>query len=145
MPCGSSSGQISEGTSTPRFKALSKALRLLRQSKPLARPKGKSKGYVFISYASEDEAFVAELKTHMKGRGYTYWDFRESQRNYQVDYTIELEGVINDAEATLTVISPDWEKSPTSLQELHFSKEVRKPVFLLRVRDPGPTLALAGE
>lgn len=123
---------------------LVEGLASLRQSKPLARPETKSKGYVFISYASEDEAFVEELKTHMKGRGYTYWDFRESQRNYQIDYTIELEGVINDAEATLSVISPDWKKSPTSLQELHFSKEVQKPVFLLRIRDPGPTLALAG-
>ena len=116
----------------------------LRQSEPLARPEAQSKGYVFISYASEDEAFVEELKAHMKGRGYTYWDFRESQRNYQVDYTIELEGVISDAEATLSVVSPAWKKSPTSLQELHFSKEVQTPVFLLRVRDPGPTLALAG-
>lgn len=126
------------------IQSLVKGLASIRQSKPLARPEAKSKGYVFISYASEDEAFVEELKTHMKGRGYTYWDFRESPRNYQVDYTIELEGVINDAEATLSVISPDWKKSPTSLQELHFSKEVRKPVFLLRFRDPGPTLALAG-
>ena len=81
----------------------------------------------------------------LKGRGYTtYWDFRECGRNYQIDYTIELEEVINDAEATLSVISPDWRRSPTSLQELHFSKEVRKPVFLLRIKDPGPTLALAG-
>ena len=126
------------------IQSLVEGLASLRQSKPLARPEVKSKGYVFISYASEDEAFVEELKTHMKGRGYTYWDFRESERNYQVDYTIELEAVINDAEATLSVISPDWKRSPTSLQELHFSKEVRKPVFLLRFKDPGPTLALAG-
>jgi hypothetical protein len=116
----------------------------LRQREPLPRPEAKSKGYVFISYAAEDGAFVEELKAHMKGRGYTYWDFRESRRNYQVDYTIELEGVISDAEATLSVVSPDWKKSPTSLQELHFSKAVNTPVFLLRVRDPGPTLTLAG-
>lgn len=62
---------------------------------------------MFISYAAEDGAFVGDLKAHMKGGGYTYWDFRESQRNYQVDYTIELEGVISDAEATLSVVSPD--------------------------------------
>lgn len=116
----------------------------LRHSGPLAQPEVKSKGYVFVSYAAEDDNFVEELKEHIKGRGYAYWDFRESQRNYQEDYTIELEGVISDAEATLSVISPDWKKSATSLQELHFSKEVRTPVFLLRVRDPGPTLALAG-
>lgn len=126
------------------IRTLVKSLAPLRQNRPLSRPETKSKGYVFISYASEDETFVEELKTHMKGRGYSYWDFRESQRNYQIDYTIELEGVINNAEATVSVISPDWKKSPTSLQELHFSKEVQKPVFLLRIRDSGPTLALAG-
>jgi len=116
----------------------------LRQREPLSRPETKSRGYVFISYAAEDADFVEKLKTHMKGRGYSYWDFRESERNYQVDYTIELEGVISDAEATLSVVSPDWKKSPTSLKELHFSEQVSTPVFLLRVRDPGPTLALAG-
>lgn len=123
---------------------LIEGLSALRQSKPVARPEAKSKGYVFISYATEDEEFVRELKAHMKGRGYTYWDFRESPRNYQVDYTIELEGVITEAEATLSVISPDWKRSRTSLQELHFSQEVHTPVFLLRIRDPGPTFALAG-
>ena len=131
-------GAIFRGDFDVALQELVGGLELRRQSEPLARPEAQSKGYVFISYASEDEAFVEELKAHMKGRGYTYWDFRESQRNYQVDYTIELEGVISDAEATLSVVSPDWKKSPTSLQELHFSKEVRKPVFLLRVRDLGP-------
>ena len=116
----------------------------LRQSESLARPEAKSKGYVFISYATEDGAFVEDLKTHMKGGVYTYWDFLESPRNYQVDYTIELEGVISDAEATLSVVSPRWKESPTTLLELHFSKQVHKPVFLLQVQDPGPTLALAG-
>lgn len=123
---------------------LIEGLAALRQAEPLASPKAKSKGYVFISYATQDHEFILELKTHMKDRGYTYWDFRESSRDYQVDYTIELEGVIADAEATLSVISPDWKKSSTSLQELHFSKEVHTPVFLLRIKDPGPTLALAG-
>lgn len=52
------------------IQSLVKGLASLRQSKPLARPEAKSKGYVFISYASKDEAFVEELKTHMKGRGY---------------------------------------------------------------------------
>jgi hypothetical protein len=45
---------------------------------------------------------------------------------------------------TLSVVSPEWKRSPTALQELHFSKEVGTPVFLLKLRDPGPTLAIAG-
>jgi hypothetical protein len=30
------------------------------------------------------------------------------------------------------------------LQELHFSREVKTPVFLLKVEDPGPTLTISG-
>ena len=116
----------------------------LRHDAPVAKPEPKSKGYVFISYADEDGIFVDELKAHMKTRGYAYRDFKENRRNYQIDYTIELEGVINGASATLSVISPDWKKSPTCFKELHFSEGVNKPVFRLQVRDPGPTLALAG-
>ena len=126
------------------FASLLKGISHLQGSSPITATEAKSKGYVFISYAAEDATFVTELKRHLKGRGYSYWDFQESIRNYQVDYTLELEGVIVNAEATLSVISPDWKKSPTALQELHFSKEVKKPVFLLRLKDPGPTFALAG-
>lgn len=126
------------------LRLLLKGIHSIQGSAPIAAPQPISKGYVFISYAAEDASFAGELKTYLKKRGYSFWDFRESERDYQVHYTLELEGVITNAEATLSVISPDWKRSPTSLQELHFSKEVRTPIFLLRVRDPGPTLALAG-
>ena len=94
--------------------------------------------------ATEDRDFVKELKTFLAARGYTFWDFHTSKRNYQLDYTLELEERIRDAEATLSVVSPEWKRSKTALQELHFSNDVNTPVFLLRVKDPGPTLALAG-
>ena len=103
-----------------------------------------SKGYVFISYATEDREFVKELKSFLAARGYTFWDFHTSKRNYQIDYTLELEERIRDAEGTLSVVSPEWKRSKTALQELHFSNDVETPVFLLRLKDPGPTLALAG-
>jgi hypothetical protein len=109
--------------------SLLRGIHSLQGSAPVPPAKATSKGYVFISYASEDATFVEELKLYLKERGYSYWDFRESERNYQVDYTLELEGVITNAEATLSVISPDWKRSPTSLQELHFSKDVQTPVF----------------
>ena len=111
---------------------------------PVEPRPSKSKGYVFISYAAEDEAFTSELKAFLTGRGFSFWDFHTSNRNYQLDYTIELEERISNAEATLSVVSPNWKRSPTAMQELHFSKEVGTPVFLLRLLNPGPTLALAG-
>jgi hypothetical protein len=116
----------------------------LRGDSPVEAPKEKSKGYVFISYASEDAEFVLDLKSFLAQRGYSFWDFQTSKRNYQLDYTLELEERISNAEATLSVVSPSWKKSSTALQELHYSKEVETPIFLLRLKNPGPTLALAG-
>ena len=100
---------------------------------PVAAPKPKSKGYVFISYADEDADFVVELKLFLKKQGYGYWDYRESERDYQVDYTLELEDIIKNAAGTLSVVSPNWKRSKTAFQELHYSREVKTPVFLLKV------------
>lgn len=80
----------------------------------------------------------------MAQRGYSFWDYLASRRDYQRDYTLELEDRIANAEATLSVISPDWKKSSTALQKLHFSKEIGTPVFILKAKSLGPTLALAG-
>ncbi len=126
------------------YYALFDGIQGLRSSQPISTPKPKSKGYVFLSYANEDEPFVGDLKIFLKKQGYGYWDFRESQRDYQADYTLELENIIKDAAGTLSIVSPDWKRSPTTLQELHFSREVQTPVFILKVRDPGPTLAISG-
>lgn len=132
------------GPFEPALRSLLQGLEELRGTAPVATPKPKSKGYVFISYADEDSQFVGELKAFLKQQGYAYWDFRESERDYQADYSLELENVIQGAAGTLSVISPEWKRSPTALQELHFSREIGTPVFLLKIRDPGPTLAISG-
>jgi hypothetical protein len=126
------------------FRTLLGGIQYLRSPSPISTPQPKSKGYVFLSYADEDGSFVGDLKIFLKKQGYAYWDFRESQRDYQADYTLELENIIKDAAGTLSIVSPDWKRSPTTLQELHFSREVHTPVFILKVRDPGPTLAISG-
>jgi TIR domain len=132
------------GPFEPALRSLLAGTRDLRGTSPLAAATPKSKGYVFISYADEDAEFVAELKLFLKKQGYGYWDYRESQRDYQANYTIELENIIKNAAGTLSVVSPDWKRSSTALQELHFLREVETPVFLLKVKDPGPTLTISG-
>jgi hypothetical protein len=132
------------GPFEPALNKLLDGIRELRSPSPIPVSKPKSKGYVFISYADEDSEFVDDLKLFLKKQGYGYWDFRESQRDYQADYTLELENIIRNAAGTLSIISPDWKRSPTTFQELHFSREVHTPVFLLKVKDPGPTLAISG-
>lgn len=126
------------------FAQLLAALQPYRAKRPVAPSRQKTKGYVFLSYAEEDESFVDELKGFLKKRKYGYWDYRESDRDYHKDLYLELESTIRDAVATLSFLSPDWKKSRTAVQEYHFSIEVGIPVFLLRVRNPGPTLVIAG-
>jgi TIR domain len=126
------------------FQRLLKGIGFLQKPEPIKHPELKSKGYVFVSYAEEDSSFVEELSAFLAKHGYAYWDFRESERDYDLDYSIELERVIKDAAGTLSVISPSWKRSKISLREFHFSEEAGTPVFLLKVRDPGPTLALSG-
>jgi hypothetical protein len=126
------------------FQKLLEGIHFLQQSEPIARPELKSKGYVFISYADEDSQFVERLETFLGDHGYAYWDFKKSARNYDVDYSLELESWIKNAAGMLSVISPNWKQSQISLQEFHFSKQVETPVFLLKVGDLGPTLLLSG-
>ena len=50
-----------------------------------------------------------------------------------------------DCALMLSVISPEWKRSDWTQRELAFCRELRKPLFHLRFRNPGPTLALAGD
>lgn len=106
--------------------------------------KTRTKGYVFISYAEEDSSFVDKLKGFFGDRDYAYWDFRESDRDYQVQLSLELEEIILNSEATISILSPDWKRSEWAMKEFLFSEEVAKPVFLLLARKMEPTLLIAG-
>lgn len=116
----------------------------LYHEQPVEPREKKSKGYIFISYAEEDSEFVGLLRSFLKDRGYGYWDYQESDRNYHIQFFLELETVIRDAIATLSILSSDWKKSEWALKEYLFSVEVDTPVFLLKARELGPTLVIAG-
>lgn len=116
----------------------------MQHEQPIAPKSHQSKGYVFISYAEEDAGFVAKLKGFLKGRGYGYWEYEESNRDYHTQLFLELENVIREAVATLSVLSPAWKRSKWTAREYFFSEESGIPVFLLMVKEMGPTLAVAG-
>lgn len=108
-------------------------------------PKTKqTKGYVFLSYAESDSDFVGSLKKFLKDHGYAYWDYEESDRDYHSHLYLELEGVIIEASATLSILSEAWKRSQWTIKEFFFSQEVNTPVFLLKAKELGPTLAIAG-
>ena len=41
-----------------------------------------SKGYVFISYAKQNLAFVEKLRKFMEVRKYAYWDYKKTKRQF---------------------------------------------------------------
>jgi TIR domain len=103
-----------------------------------------AKGYVFLSYAEEDADFLDKLRAFFGERGYAYWEFESSDRDYQKRIDLELEGIISNAVATISVISEAWKASTWSMLELSYSREIGKPVFLLKAKQVSPTLAIAG-
>jgi hypothetical protein len=107
-------------------------------------PTKQSKGYVFISYSEEDSDFVEQLKGFLSKHKYGYWDYSESDRNYHTQFVRELESVITDASATLSVLSESWKVSKWTIREYFYSEEIGTPVFLLRAKKMSPSLAVAG-
>lgn len=105
----------------------------------------RNRGYAFISHVEEDGEPVAEVSGFLKGRGYAYWSYHDSDRDYQKPTVLEIEQRMVDSTLVLSVITPEWKFSEWTLRELAFARELRKPLFLLRFRNPGPTLALAGD
>ncbi len=100
--------------------------------------------YIFLSYCAEDTPFMTEVKEYLNRKGYPYWEYQESSRDYHTNLNMELEDVMRGAKLTLAILSPDWKKSEWTMKELAFSKEIGTPVLLLRFKDMGPTLAVSG-
>lgn len=129
-------------------RAIERIVNVISKSIPAGPPvvpqEKKSKGYVFLSYAEEDADFVESLKLFLKKHKYAYWDYEESDRDYHGQLFLELEGVISEASATLSVLSEAWKRSKWAAKEYFFSEEIGRPVFLLRAKEMSPTLAIAG-
>jgi TIR domain len=129
------------------------ALRLLleeipdvfKYSEPVKANKILTKGYVFISFCDEDAKFVIELREFLKSQKFAYWDYEEGERNYHTQFFLELESVIEESAAVLSIISPSWKSSRWSTREYFYSEEIGKPVFLLRAKETTPILAISGQ
>ena len=111
---------------------------------PLQKQKEEVKGYVFISFCETDEDFVSFLREFLKSQDFAYWDFVEGDRNYDIQFFHELESTINDSEAVLSIISPDWKMSKWTTREFFYAEDIGKPVLLLRVKKSKPILPISG-
>jgi len=115
-----------------------------RRSRAAKEMRG-SQGYAFISYAEEDVGHKAQIAQFLGDHHYSYWEYENSERNYGMQMFREIEERIANAELVFSLLTRAWKASEWAIREYFFAKEIKKPVFLLRVEDPGPTLAIAGE
>lgn len=75
---------------------------------------------------------------------YFFVSYSARDRNNHAFLFLELEEVIKNAAATVSVMSPDWKRSKWSAREFLFSEDVGTPIFLLKVQAMEPTLVTAG-
>ena len=110
-----------------------------------AKVDSRNRGYAFFSHVEEDIPIVSKISGFLAIRSYAYWTYHESGRAYQKPTVLEIEERMVDCALMLAVISPDWKRSDWTQRELAFAREIKKPLFHLRWRNPGPTLAIAGD
>jgi hypothetical protein len=98
---------------------------------PKPRSAAPAKGYVFISYSSQDKDFIDKFKTIIKRRNYGYWDYSESQRDYHSALYKELEQRIEGAAAFICIVSDSWRDSEWPAAEYLYARDAQIPVFVL--------------
>ena len=104
-----------------------------------------NRGFAFLSYSEEDADFRNRLVEFLRLQNFAYWEYGESDRDYDMLLFLELEKRIAESTLVLSILSESWKKSVWCVKEYFFAKEAAKPVFLLRAKPLGPTLAIAGE
>lgn len=106
------------------------------QPEPLSRttPAQPTKGYVFISYNREDHDFVVRLREILKRRGYAYWDYSESERDYHNALYRELEEKIENAAAFMCVVTDSWRDSEWPAAEYIYAREAKIPIFVIQAK-----------
>ncbi|MBN1965587.1 MAG: toll/interleukin-1 receptor domain-containing protein [Anaerolineae bacterium] len=97
-------------------------------------PEPANKGYAFLSYIRTDTDFVQQLKGFLKERGYAYWDYRESERDYNMELYRELEAQIEGAAVFLSILSDSWRETLWTAREYVYAEEANVPVFVLQAK-----------
>jgi len=101
---------------------------------PLKSKEAATKGYVFISYSREDSDFVVSLKEILKKRGYSYWDYSESERDYHGALYKELEEKIENAKAFMCIVTDNWRESEWPAAECVYARESKVPIFVIQAK-----------
>lgn len=99
---------------------------------------------VFVSYAREDEQFVAQLRSALDDRGIDVWVDRTDIAP-STEWRGEIEHGIESAEALLTVVSPDSAASEMCRHEVERAEQLGKRILPVVHREPGETIPAIAE
>ena len=89
---------------------------------------------VFISYAREDTDFVDRLGEALESAGKTAWIDRESIPG-AAEWRTEIQEGIDQADAFVAILSPDWTGSVACGHEIDYAVERNKRIVPLRLRE----------
>jgi hypothetical protein len=112
--------------------------------RPAPPPIPRNKGFAFISYVAEDIEPQRRLAGFLAERGYGFWEYGSSKRQYDAHLFAEIEDRIRESALALIIVSDHWKQSKWALREFYFCEEIRKPYFLISFGPMDATLAISG-
>jgi hypothetical protein len=77
---------------------------------------------------------VQKLKGFLKDRGYAYWDYLESERDYHMELYRELETKIEEATVFLCILSDSWRDTLWTAREYVYAEEAGVPFFIIQAK-----------
>ncbi|MCE5238070.1 toll/interleukin-1 receptor domain-containing protein [bacterium] len=94
----------------------------------------RAKGYVFLSYPRSDSDFVVQLRDVLGRRGYAYWDYQASERDFHAALYRELEEKIEGAAAFMAIVTDAWRDTEWPAGEYIYAREAGIPVFVIQAK-----------
>lgn len=91
--------------------------------------------HVFLSYRSNEIVFTKKLAFALYERGLKMWMDKLKGIKAGDDWVRTLEVALNESEALIAVLTPDYTESGYCLAELHRVHSRGKPVFPVLLRD----------
>lgn len=91
----------------------------------------------FISYASADLAFAAEVQRRLAVAGFRVW-FEKARLNSGCDWHKEIEAGCQASRVLLPILTPRWKNSEWTKSETYWGRSGAEPVIPLTRLSPQP-------
>jgi hypothetical protein len=120
-------------------------LRELASTAPLHQGAGSGHNQydVFVSYSAKDQEHAAGLSKFLRESKVSFWDYDRSRREFETDFSEEIDQAIRRSSVFLAILTPNWRPSKWAQMEFYHARKLGKPQFVLEFEDTEPILMLA--